>query len=144
MADVTVKLPTIDALIKLMTESGALSTLLVGTASAVQTRVKKNWLNSTGADGTQFKKGNADYLASKGASGRNAVIDMYYTGKMAKTFKVQRANDKEAALGFGGDQLPKARSNYNRRPNMLSTDSADLQDFATNVFNKLFKKAGKL
>ena len=43
MADVKVSLPTIDALIKLMTESGALSTLLVGTASAVQTRVKKQW-----------------------------------------------------------------------------------------------------
>lgn len=159
MADVKVSLPTIDALIKLMTESGALSTLLVGTASAVQTRVKKQWLAGSGADTTVFSPGDSEYLTKKGLAGRQPVINMSLTGQMMKSFKVQRANDKEAALGFSGNRsstvlgkkiknppsnLEVARGNYARRPNMLSTDSKDLQDFATNVFNKLFKKAGKL
>lgn len=144
MADVKVNTPTIDGLIKLMTESGAMSTILVGTAALVGTRVKKQWLAGSGADSTAFSPGNHEYLVQKGLSGRKPVIDMYYTGKMAKSFKVQRSNDKEAALGFGGDQLPKARGNYNRRPNMLSTDSPDLQAFATKQFNALFRKAGKL
>lgn len=156
MADVKVSLPTIDALIKLMTESGALSTLLVGTASAVQTRVKKQWLAGSGADTTVFSPGNSEYLTKKGLAGRQPVINMSLTGQMMKSFKVQRANDKEAALGFSGNRakskldsgkstnLEVARGNYNRRPNMLSTDSPDLQDFATKQFNALFRKAGKL
>lgn len=144
MADVIVKIPTIDALVKNMQDNGTMSTLLIGTGQATAGQIKKQWLGSKGADNSPFKKGNKDYLASKAASGRNGVIDMYYTGKMAKSFKVQSATADSATIGFGGDQLEKARGNYARRPNMLAVDDPGIQAFATNAFYKLFKKVMKL
>lgn len=161
MADVTVKIPTIDALIKTMSDNGALSTLMVGTASVVATRIKKQWLAGSGADTTVFSPGSDEYLLKKGLAGRQPVINMSLTGQMAKSFKVQKADGNSATLGFSGSRsarksngitldngkssnLDVARGNYSRRPNMLSTDSDDLQSFATNAFYKLFKKVVKL
>lgn len=142
--DVTVKLPQIDALIKTMQDNGAMSTLLVGAGQVVAGEVKKRWLNGTGADTTVFEGGNREYLLRKGISGRQPVINMNYSGRMAKSFGVKEVNAERAVLSFSSDQLPKARGNYKLRNNMLDVDEPGIISLAVNAFNKLFRKAGKL
>lgn len=161
MADVTVKIPTIDALVKGMSDNGTMSTLLVGTGQSVVTRVKKQWLAGSGADTTVFSPGSHEYLIKKGLAGRQPVINMSLTGQLAKSFKVQKSDSKSATLGFAGNRsarksngivldsgkstnLEVARGNVARRPNMLAVDDPGIQAFATNAFYKLFKKVMKL
>ncbi len=44
MADVIIKLPQIDALIKTMQDSGAMSTLLVGAGQVVAGEIRNRWV----------------------------------------------------------------------------------------------------
>ncbi len=145
MAEIVFKsnLPTIDALVKTLQDSGSMSILLTGAAQVAATEIKKRWLIGTGADTTVFSKGNPEYLLRKGLSGRNPEINMSYTGDMMKSFKVQKADKDSATLGFTSSELKKARSNYNRRNNMLDVDEPTLQEKARKAFETILKKMVK-
>lgn len=140
--DFTVKTPSVDSLVLFL--DGKTDKALAAAGEVVAGEVKKRWLAQKGADGSNFRGISKTYKPIKEASGRKPVIDMYFSGAMAASFGTKKVTGDEAVISFSGvdakgkDNLEKARENFQRRPNMLATDST-LANIASRAFVKFLR-----
>lgn len=139
---IKVSTPSIDALQVALDKK--VNQCLAASGQVVATEVKGRWKTGKGADNTtlQDPKISYDYRVKKEESGRLGVIDLNYTGQLSQSFMTRKVTQTEAVIGFGAEQLPKARKNAELRPQMLQTDDS-LAKVASDAFNRILRKLVK-
>jgi len=128
-------------------------------AEFLRGKILSNWSRAKSPDGSPFKSlstkayyfnvGTATsprwmtfeggYKEFKQATGRKGIRNLNFTGKMTQGFYVDNSKAFVKTLKFRSPEIPKARGNYNRTPNML-TLSRKIEKLTVNVINNLFWK----
>ena len=138
--EVTVNLPQLEKAILLL-GNAVIEQGMAGASQAVVGKIKQSWAKGQSGEGATLQSPpiSKSYKAYKESSGRNGVIDFNFTSDLYKSFGTKKLDGTKATISFEADQLPKARSLMNRRPQGMEV-GPKLTKIAVDQFNKWLRK----
>ena len=122
--------------------------LLIAAGENVAGTMVKLWEQGRGGDGVPMKKISDKYAKVKSASGRNAKIDMNWTGDLVDSIGTKRVTKYSAIVSASGDRadgknnLNILRGNVKWRPNLMSEGKETIKAAKTAIVDWLKKNIG--
>lgn len=142
--DVKVNIPSILDAIKAL-GPGQIDIGIKRSGVAIAGKIVEKWNKGVGGENTTLQSPpiSSGYKKKKEDSGRNGVIDFIYTGDLQRSFGVKNTSGGVAKIAFTNEQLPKARSLVDKRPQSMET-GPKLQNVGIFHFNAWLTKLVKV
>lgn len=95
------------------------SKALMGIGEETKRELIKNWLDSKGGDGTDFKYLTEDYEQWKYEQGHEPEANLMFSGALQRGLTSYRALASKVKVTFLAGERKKAEGNATHRPNMM-------------------------
>jgi hypothetical protein len=122
--------------------------LLVAAGENVAGKMVELWEQGRGGDGVPMKGYSYEYSKKKIKSGRNATVDMNWTGEMTQSMGTKRVTKYSAIVSVSGgradgkNNLDILRGNVKWRPNLMSEGKETIKAAKSAIVDWLKKNIG--